>query len=140
MPTVVIKVVIYNIGLSGKRKRGWRKETCYRHINGTYEKQLQCQWLNINDIHTSTDELRAVIFSGSGYLTIGEKKKTQLALISVCFFTLTFKSLFVFLKDLSYLRMTGTTLQYLTFTTINLSKTWELPSSSIVTDSINRST
>lgn len=80
MPTVVIKVVIYNIGLSGKKKRGWRKETCYRHINGTYEKQLQCQWLNINDIHTSTDELRAVIFSGSGYLTIGEKKKPNLHL------------------------------------------------------------
>lgn len=66
--------------------------------------------------HKSSDELRAVNYSGSvSYgveyiLACGGKK---LVLTSVCFFSLSFKWLHVFLKDLNIIRDTETTLQYL---------------------------
>ena len=64
------------------------------------------------------------------FLTVGGKPCAY----SISFFTLPFKSLFVFLIDFNYLRVTEITV-YLMVTTINiLSKHKNSPSLSIMTD------
>lgn len=88
--------------------------------------------------HKSTDELELLVFLEVALvglcksLPVGKK---NLVLTSVCFFTLPFKSLFVFLKDLNIIRDIEAFVVFI-FTTINFLKHKNSPFASIVIDSL----